>query len=239
MQKTFTIAKRELTCLFYSPIGYLVLGLFGLGVSWLFFRSFGPGKAAWLRDTFDWLIWLLILLTPAISMRSISEELSSGTIEPLMTAPVSDLQVIMGKWLGAMGFFILLLTPVLILALVLEWTSNPDWGPIFTGLLGLVLVGGLYMAIGVFASSITENQIIAFIVTVFIICVLTLATYFLGRESSFPTGVRQALNYININARYENFSKGLIEIGSVVYLGSGITLFLFLAVKLLESKRWR
>ncbi len=239
MYKTITIAKRELTCLFFSPIGYLVLGLFGLGVSWLFFRSFGPGQPATMRPTFNMMIWLLILLVPAISMRSVSEELASGTIEPLMTAPISDLQVIMGKWLGAMGFFLVLLAPVGILTVVLEMTANPDWGPILTGLLGLILVGGLYLAIGIFASATTENQIIAFILTIFVVCLITVATYFLATESAIPLWLRQAMHYINVNARYENFSKGLIEVSTLVYFLSGITLFLFMAVKLLESKRWR
>jgi len=239
MHKTLTIAKRELTALFFSPIAYVVLALFGLGVTLMFFASFGPGQPATMRTTFEGVVWLMILLVPAISMRLVSEELASGTVEPLMTAPVTDTQVIVGKWLGALTFFAVLLLPVAILIAVLEMTADPDWGPILTGLLGLLLVGGLYLAIGTFASSLTENQIIAFILTVFIICLLTIMTFFLARTTLLNVGMREAMLYLNVNARFENFSKGLIEVAALIYFASGIALFLFMAVKLLESKRWR
>src|SRR5512146_2606636 len=103
MRQALTIAKREFTSLFYSPIAYVVLGLFSLGVTLIFFMYFGSSSEATLRSTYDGVVWLLILLVPGISMRLISEEFRAGTIEPLMTAPVNDTQVVLGKWLGALG----------------------------------------------------------------------------------------------------------------------------------------
>lgn len=239
MNQTLAIAKRELTSLFYSPIAYVVLGLFALGTTLIFFTSFGPGQPATLRPTLEGVIWLMIFLVPAISMRLVSEEFRSGTIEPMLTAPVSDTQVVMGKWMGAMGFFGALLSPLVVLVLVLELTASPDFGPILSGLLGLVLVGGLYLAIGTFASAATQNQIIAFILTVFMICIFTIAMYFLPQATFIGAGLRQAMFYLNVNMQFEDFNKGLIDTSNFIYFVSGIALFLFLAVKLLESRRWR
>lgn len=239
MNQVLAIAKRELTSLFYSPIAYVVLGLFALGTTLIFFISFAPGQPAGLRPTLEGVVWLMIFLVPAISMRLISEELRSGTVEPLMTAPVSDVQVVTGKWLGAMGFFAALLTPLVVLVLVLEGVSDPDYGPLASGLLGLLLIGSLYLAIGTFASAATQNQIIAFMLTVFIICLFTVAMFFLAQASFIGPGLRQAMFYLNVNMQFEDFNKGLIDTSNFVYFASGTAVFLFLAVKMLESRRWR
>ena len=239
MHQTHTIAKRELTSLFYSPIAYVVLGIFALGTSLIFVQYFQPGLPASLRLTFNGLIWLMIFLVPAISMRLISEEFRTGTVELLLTSPVSDTQVIIGKWLGAMGFFATLLAPLLVLALVLELNASPDWGPILTGMFGLVLVAGLYLAIGTFASALTQNQIIAFLVTIFIICLMTIAMYFMPRAQWVPLGLSRAMLYINVNTQFDTFNKGLLALPNVIYFVSGIVLFLFMAIKTLESRRWR
>ena len=239
MNKTFTIARRELTSLFYSPIAYVVLGLFALGTTLIFFLSFAPGQPATLRATLEGVIWLMIFLVPAISMRLISEELRNGTIESLMTAPITDTQLILGKWCGAMGFFAALLIPLIVLVTVLEITASPDFGPIFSGLLGLTLVGGFYLAIGTFASAATQNQIIAFLLTIFVICIFTIAMYFLPQAAFISPGLRKAMFYLNVNMQFDDFNKGLIDTSNFVYFVSGIALFLFLAVKLIESRRWR
>ncbi|MEX2544030.1 MAG: ABC transporter permease [Phycisphaeraceae bacterium] len=234
-----TIARRELAGLFYSPIAYVVLALFALGSTLFFVNEFTVGMQATLRTVYWWVVWLLMFLVPAISMRLVSEEFRGGTIEPLMTAPVSDAQVIVGKWLGAMGFVLVLLSPLLLHAAVLEMTASPDRGPILTGLIGLALVGGLYLAIGIFASATTQNQIIAFLLTVFAISLLTFGMYFLPRAAFVGPGLRQAMYYLNVNGQFEDFNKGLIDTSNFVYFVTGIGLFLFLAVKVLESRRWR
>ncbi|MFA9480175.1 ABC transporter permease [Phycisphaerales bacterium AB-hyl4] len=234
-----TIARRELSSLFFSPIAYVVLALFTVGAALIFFTSFGQGAHATMRPTFEGVVWLLIFLAPAISMRLISDEFRSGTIEPLMTAPLNDMQVILGKWLGAMGFYLALLLPLVVLAIVLEIHAAPDRGPIVTGLIGLVLVGGLYMAIGIFASATTQNQIIAFLATVFIISLLTFLMFFLPRAGWVMPELRDAMFYLNVNGQFSDFNRGLIDLSNFAYFVTGIALFLFLAVKVLESKRWR
>ena len=240
MKQVINIARRELSGMFFSPIGYLVLGLFTAGATLLFFLDFQPHTSADLRSTFGAIVFLLILIAPAISMRLVSEELHTGTIEPLMTAPVTDTEVILGKWLGAMVYFtFLLIAPLAVLLTVLEIYASPDYGPIFTGLLGLLLVGGFYLAIGTFASATSENQIIAVMVTVFIICMFTLLTSVLGGVYWLSPEIREVVYYLNVNLQYQDFSKGLIDTSNLVYFISGTALFLFFAVLLLQSKRWR
>ncbi len=233
------IARRELSSLFFSPIAYVVLGLFSLGTSLIFLMSYAPGQPASMRPTFDGVIWLMIFLVPAISMRLISEELRSGTIELLMTSPINDTQVVVGKWLGAMGFLMALMLPLLILVGVLQLTARPDYGPIVTGFIGLLLVGGLYLAIGTFASAISQNQIISFLLTVFVICMLTFVLFFLPQAAFVRDEWRGFMYHLNVNMQFDNFNKGLIDWPNLVYFISLIGLFLFLAVQLVQSKRWR
>ena len=238
MSNTLSIARRELSSFFYSPIAYVVMCVFVLLAGLMFLLDvFAPGGPASMRRLFFWLVWILIAIAPAISMRLLAEELRSGTIETLMTSPVTDLQVVVGKWLGAVGFFAVLLAPTLFYVLLLAIWGDPDYGPIFTGYLGMLLVGGLYMAIGAFASVLTRNQIIAFLLTVFVILMVTVVPYFL--RGFLPGGWSEAMYYVNINEQYEDFSKGLIDTSNFVYFFSGIGLFLTLAIKALESRRWR
>jgi ABC-2 type transport system permease protein len=239
MRQTLTIARRELSSLFFSPVAYLVLGVFGFGATLIFLLSFGAGLPASMRTTYEGIIYLLILLAPAISMRLFAEEYRSGTIETLMTSPISDTQVVIGKWLGAMGFFVALLIPVGVLALVLASNSRPDWGPILTGALGLLLVGGLYLAIGAFASATTQNQIIAFIVSGLIILMLSMGMLFLARSTYLSPWWRDIVSYLWINNQADDFNKGIIDSSKVVYFVTGTAFFLFLSVKVLESRRWR
>jgi len=225
--------------LFCSPIGYVVMGLFSVIITMVFFRFYQPQAPATLRPTLEFVVWALIFLAPAISMRSISEEYSNGTVELLLTSPISDAQVVMGKWLGALGFFaVLTFAPLMILLFLLMTTSNPEWGPIFTQLLGLLLVGGLYLAIGIAASAGTQNQIIAFLVTVTIVGMVTFGMMLLTTVFD-QAWIKQTLFYLWINNQFEEFNKGVIDTSSLVYFLSGISLFLFIAVKLVESRRWR
>ena len=241
MNHVLTIAKRELTSLFFSPVAYVVLGLFGFGASFLFLNQFGPGVHAQMRGLFWSVLWLMVLLVPAISMRLLSEEFRAGTIEPLMTSPVSDAQVVLGKWLGALGFFLALLVPLCVLVVVLEFNADPDMGPILVGLLGLLMVGALYLAIGTFASAITQNQIIAFLVTCFIILLFSPLTNLVTNAkwlADYP-GIREGIFHVNVFGQFEDFSKGIVDLSRVVFFLSGTGLFLFLATMTLQSRRWR
>jgi ABC-2 type transport system permease protein len=238
MTHTLTIARREFASFYLSPVAYIVMCPFILFAALLFMLfQFRPDQPAEMRQVFFWLVRLLVLITPAVSMRLITDELRSGTIETLMTSPVSDIAVVLGKWLGALGFFATLLLPTLAFVIVLEIWSNPDYGPILSGYIGLMLVGGLYLAIGVFASVLTRNQIVAYLITIFIILFFIIVTYFLPRF--LPPTYGELTYYLNFNEQYESFAKGLIDTSTIVYFLSGIALFLVLAVKALETRKWR
>jgi len=241
MTQTLTIARRELTNLFYSPVGYVVLGLFAIATSLIFLLWFSPDQPASMQISNWWVVWFMIFLLPATSMRLLSEEYRSGTIETLMTAPISDTQVIVGKWLGAMGFMLALSAPLWAQVLVVELAGNPDWGPIRTGFLGLLLVGSLYLAIGTFASAATANQINAFLLTVAVISVFTFVTLFLPRVRFIQDidALREAMYFANINSQFDDFNRGLIDTSNVMFFVSGTALFLFFAVLILQSRRWR
>ena len=239
MNQTLTIAKRELTSLFFSPVAYLVLGVFSFVATGFFVKFFGPGAPAEMRYEFQWMVWLLVLLVPAISMRLISEEIRAGTIEMLMSSPITDTHIILGKWLGATGFFLVLLLPLVVHVAVLEMTAEPDYGPIFTGMLGLILVGGLYMAIGLTLSALTDSQLIAFLLTVLVAGFFSIGMYLLGSAAWLPPAAKQAMFYVNIHQQFEDFAKGLIDTSNFVFFISGIALFLFIAVQVLQSRRWR
>jgi ABC-2 type transport system permease protein len=239
MNTTLAIAKRELTSLFVSPTAYLVIGIFAFVTSAFFMAFFAPGQPAEMRRVYEVVVWLLVFLAPAVSMRTVSEELATGTIELLMTAPVSDTQIVLGKWLGAMGFFLAMLSPLLAHVVVLAFTASPDYGPIFTGLLGLVLIGGLYLAIGVFVSTLTDSQLVAFLLTTLITGLLAIGVYFFAFIDGLPGWARDTLGHLNITEHFAAFAKGLIDASNLVYFLSGTALFLFLGVKLLESRRWR
>jgi len=171
-------------------------------------------------------------------MRLISEELRLGTIEPLMTCPVADWEVVFGKWLAALGFFVAMLSPTILFVLLLEIYSNPEYGPILCGYLGLLLVGALYLSFGLLASTLWSSQILAYLVALFFWLfywgVTTMLPQFLGGERA------DLLFWLNINNRFSNdFAKGVLDTSSIVYFLSGTVFFLVAAVKVLESRRWR
>lgn len=239
MKSTLTIAKRELTALFYSPVAYLVWAVFALVTGLLFWAVFETGQVADMRIVYSATVGLLALVAPAISMRSFADESKSGSIELLMTSPVRDWQLVLGKWLGALAFLVILLLPLAVQAGLLGYFADPDWGPIGAGLVGLILVGGLYLAIGVFVSSLTSSQLIALLVTILITGMLTLGLYALSQASWLPTELRPAVFYLNVNQQYRDFAKGLIDTSHFVFFLSTAALFLFLAVRGVESRRWR
>lgn len=239
MNAIVTLARRELTGLFASPIAWVVLALFALGTGLVFAVGFGPGRPATMATTFDATVWLLVFLAPAVSMRLISEEIARGTLERLVTSPVTDTQIVLGKWLASLVFLGLLLTPLAVQIGVLFWSGSPDPGPLLGGLLGVVLVGALYLAVGIFASTATESQVVAFLLAAFVIGALTFLFFFLPESGWLPARVRAAVLYANVNRQFGAFNRGVIDTASVFYFVSMTGLFLFFAVKLLESRRWR
>ncbi len=235
--------RRELRAYFFSPLAYVVLSFFLLvsGVIFIILVSQlnnpasggGPPLGFFFQTT--WL--LLLLIVPVLTMRLISEELRSGSIEVLMTAPVTEAQVVGGKFLAALTFYGFLWLPTVVYGLSISLYEKVDWGPVGSGYLGILLIGALLVSIGVFASATTRSQLLAAMITVALILLLFLVSVF----GSLTTNdlLKNALDYLNIWNHIEEFSSGILDTRRLVFYLSGTLFFLFLASRALEDKKWR
>src|ERR1700691_5677430 len=254
MRNVFTICAKELRSYFTSPIAYLLMALFGLIIGFFFYSAtayfviaglraqMGGGEQA--QNVGDGVIGPLmgnasvvgLFLIPLISMRLFAEEKRTGTIELLMTSPISDWEIILGKWLGAMTMYLCILgVSALNVALLFVW-GKPDWRPILTGYLGLILQGGTLLAIGTFISTTTKNHIIAGAATLSV-CLLLWVLSWVSSYNDAPWAA--AVAYCSILTHFEPFSKGIIDTKDVVFYVSAIFLGLFLTSRSLDSLRWR
>ena len=240
MRNVVAISQRELLSLFCSPIGYIVVAGFWLVTGAIAIwnaDAFGPGKPATLRDIFMWTPFILTIIVPAMSMRSISEEYRSGTFETLMTAPVSDTQVVLGKYLASLLFYVIMLAGTLIYPLLMQVFGNPDWGEVLAIYVGLLLLGVAFTAFSMFASSLTRDQAVAWILGAMPLMLLILSVYSLVRR--FEGWQREVLQQVNVMGRFGEFARGQVGTGDVVFFLATAALFLFLTVKVVESRRWR
>lgn len=239
MGATLTVAWREYASFFRSSIGWLVIALYlFLSGLWFAYDSITPGQPASMRALFSVSQWLLLIVAPAISMRLLSEELRSGTIEPLMTAPISDWHIVIGKYLAALAFLITMLLPTLVHVGVIELLASPDYGPIIAGYLGLVLVGACYLAVGLFFSSLTRNQIVAFLSTLFFFMVLVFISS-PNVAALVDEPFRSLLFGLSINLRIADFAKGVFDTSHAAFFLAFVVLFVVLSVVGVESRRWR
>jgi len=239
MRNTVAIMQRELLSLFFSPIGYIVIAGFLLltGIIVLVTDSFGPGKPATLRAVFDFTPYVLTIIIPAITMRAISEEYRNGTIESLMTAPVSDSELVLGKFAAAVVFYAIMLGATLVYLVMMAMFGNPDVGASLSSYLGLFLLGVAFLGVGIFTSSLTSNQIVAWIVgCVPLMLFVWFAGFIVGRVHG---GLRSVLQRVNVMRHLDQFNRGLVTTESVVFLVGTAVLFVFLAIKVVESRRWR
>ncbi|MCA9310516.1 MAG: ABC transporter permease subunit [Phycisphaerales bacterium] len=232
------IAKREWGTYFRTSIGWVVIALYLLlcGI-WISASTIRPGEPSTLRVFFTMSQALLLMVAPAISMKLISEELRTGTIEPLMTSPVSDWHIIVGKYIGGLLFLLTMFAPTLLYVALLEVIAAPDYGPILSGYLGLFLLGMLYVAVGLFMSSLTENQIVSFLATLFFF----LLVWFITSRGAQYIGppLDQRLYALSPYTRIDDFAKGVIDTGHIVFFLAASAWFVVAAVITLESRRWR
>ena len=189
-----------------------------------------------LRPLLGFASTITLFLLPLITMRLIAEEKRTGTIELLLTSPVTDIEIILGKWLGALVLYLCVLAMSMINVAMLFIWSKPDWKPLLVGYLGLILQGACLLAIGTFISTTTRNQIVAGGVTFFVCLLLWLMSWYTNNETS---PILQGLNYISIVTHMENFQKGLIDLKDVVFYFSMIFFALFMTHRAMESLRWR
>ncbi|HEX7180628.1 MAG TPA: ABC transporter permease subunit [Thermoanaerobaculia bacterium] len=243
MKAVWATLTRELRAYFFSPLAYVVLFFFLVvnGVIFVNLVGFlvdprsagGPPLGFFFRS-----VWLmLILLAPVLTMRLISEELRSGSIEVLMTAPVTEGQVVTGKYLAALTFYAFLWLPTLAYAAIVANYSDVDWGPVAAGYLAVVGIGALFLAVGVFASSMTRSQLVAAMISVALLFLLFLIGMF--EELLNNQTAKQVLGYINLWSHIDELAKGIVDTRRLVYYISASLFFLFLASRALEDRKWR
>ena len=256
MSNILAIAHKELKAYFSSPIAYIVIGLWALMYGYFFVAilsffvrqsmqmgQFGmQGAQAMnvnqqlIRPLLQNVLILILFLMPMVTMRAYAEEKRSGTIELLLTSPLTDFQIIVGKFLGAMALYGVMLAVTLIHLGLLFAYGRPEWKPIVTAYIGLLLMGGCFIATGLFISSLTRNQIVAGMVTFAVFLMLWIITW-IGSFSG-PT-VDKLTQYLSIVDHYDDFGKGVLDTTHLVYYVSFITFGLFLTAKSVDSERWR
>lgn len=235
MEKIKTIIKKELKSYFDSAMAYIIIVVFVGLLGWFFTSSLFLANLATLRSFFETAPFLLLFFGPAITMRLISEEKKSGTIELLTTKPIEDYEIIIGKFLAAWFLFIIALLPTLIYYFTVTILGNIELGPVVGGYLGLILVGGVFIAIGIFGSTLTENQVVAFIISflfVFILFILDKILFFV------PGFLASILEYLSIDYHFSNIARGVIDTRDLIYYISAIILMLYLSTVVLSKRRW-
>lgn len=245
MGRLWAIAAREYGSFFRVPLGWVVIALFlflsGLVFS---FRMLNPGEPASMREFFATWWSLLIVIAPAISMRLLSEELRAGTVEPLLTSPVSELAVVAGKYLAAVGFLVTALLPTLAYVWLLSMLARPDLGPVLAGYLGILLLGMLYLAVGTLLSTLTSSQTLAFLSTLFVLVAIEFVLTAVEAVAA-QMGVTikppwdQLLLGLSANARLGDFAKGVIDTSHVVFFLAASLWFVVMAAVVLRMRRWR
>ena len=251
---TLTICRKELNSYFRSPIAYGVMAFFGLISGYFFYVAIvffvqasiqssiqGQGQPMSvneqvIRPIFSNISVIGLFLIPMITMRLFAEEKRTGTIELLVTSPIRDLEIIMGKWLAAMALYAVMLGVSLVSMATLFLYGRPDWRPMAVGYLGLLLQGGCLLAIGTFISTCTKNQIVAGVAS-FSVCLLLWVLQWVSEFNT--TAVGQVISYLSVLAHFDSFAKGVLDSKDIIYYLSAIFIGLFLTARSLESLRWR
>jgi len=248
-----TIAGKELRGYFNSPIAWMLMGFFALIFGYMynvyleyFVRQsmqtqFGGGQTTnvntdMIRPLLAQASVVVLFLLPMVTMRTYSEEKRSGTIELLLTSPVTDLEITLGKFLGAVAMYLGFMAVVFVYILALFGLGSPEWKPILSGFAGLVLLGASFISVGLFISSTTKNQVVAGAATFAVLLLLWIINW----SSSNATGIwADVLNYLSVTSHFDDFGKGVIDTTHVVYYVSFIAFGLFLTLKSVDTERWR
>ena len=264
MSNILAIAQKEIRAYLGSPIAYVVIGLFAVifgvfyyaildwfvkqGMQMAMGMGMGPQSLnvnqQMIRPLLQNALVLLLFVIPIITMRLYAEEKRSGTIELLLTSPLTDAQILVGKFLGAFTLFgALLLVTAVYVALLFAYGS-PEWKPIVTSYIGLLLFGGCFIPVGMLVSSLTKNQIVAAMVTFVMILLLWVIDWLSSSASGLfgPTVgpvVEEVLNYLSVTQHFDDFAKGVIDTKHVIFYLSFITFGLFLTARAVDSERWR
>jgi len=234
LNRVLTLAQKELYSYFYSPIAYVVMVIYLLFAGWFFFSRFFLFGELEMRAFFEMSPLLILFLAPAVTMRLLAEEVNTGSYEMLMTLPLTETQMLLGKLLAAVAFFGVLLGITLFYPLTLSTLGRLDWGPVITGYIGLFFLGTAYLSIGLFCSALTRNQIVAFILAFALGFALFLSDKFLAFLPSALVGV---FEYLGVEYHFQGFIRGILDSKDVLYFTS-LTVVAFFATRLvLERKK--
>ncbi len=254
MGNMLTLARKELAGYFASPIAYIVIGVFALLFGYFYYalvvffdrqsmqlQAFGPDQVVninelLIRPVLINVSIIVLFVLPMLTMRSYAEEKRSGTIELLLTAPLTDVQIVFGKFFGAMVLYAAMLSVTLIHIGILFWIGEPEWRPVATSYLGLLLMGGCFVAVGLLASSLTRNQIIAAVITFTVFLLLWVIDWIASFTG--PT-TQEILTYLSLTGHLEDFTLGILDTSHIVYYLSVIAFGLFLTVRSVDTERWR
>ena len=233
MRQVKNIFQKEFMAYFVSPIAYIVISIFLLVTGWFFFMVFFLYNQADLRDFFNLLPIIFSFVVPAVTMRLFSEELNIGSYEILLTLPVTPRDVILGKFLAGVAFIAAMLVPTLAYPITVSLLGQLDWGPVVGGYIGAVLLGAAFSAIGLFASSLTRNQIVAFIIGMAICFALTLIDKMLF---FLPQSLLGVFEYLGADFHFQNISRGIIDSRDILYFLSVSFVGLYGAHLAMEGK---
>jgi ABC-2 type transport system permease protein len=235
MNNSLTIFKKEIKSYFTSPVAYILIVVFLIITGWFFTSNLFVAGVITMRSVFDIIPFILLFYIPAISMRTFSEEKKSGTIELLLTKPLTDFDIVLGKFMSTVVFGAITLAPTLIYVISLKILGPVDFGAIISAYLGIVLMMGIYVSVGLFASSLTENQVVAFIISFLII----FALFMMNKVLIFiPAPLVSVIEYISSDYHFGSISRGVIDTRDIIYYFSGIIILLLLTRTSLESRKW-
>jgi len=236
MRNLKAIYIKEMKSYFNSPMAYIFLVIFAIINGYFFTRTFFLFNQSDMRSLFNIVPLVYLFFIPAITMSLIAREKNLGTMEVMSTLPLKDVDFVLGKFLSALSLVLIGLFVTLIhFFTLIQVGTNIDYGAVFTGYLGLALVGAVYSSIGTFASSITDNQVIAFIIGIFIVIIFFLMDKML---IFVPISISGIIQYLSIDYHLSNISRGVIDTRNLIYFGSVIGFFLFSTVRVLETRKW-
>jgi len=238
LKSIYTLFKKEIMAYFNSPIAYIYISVFLIVGNWIFFKTFFLSGELSMRAYFSLLPWIFLFMAPAITMRLWSEEKKSGTIEFLLTLPVSNWQLVIAKFFSAFVFLALNLALTLSIPYTLTQLGDLDLGPIIGSYLGALGLGAAYLSLGMFMSSLTKNQIVALILGITACFVF----FVIGQDfiiTGAPKVVAAFLSYLSVGWHFENITRGLIDTKDIFYYLSFSYFWLWLNVKVLEGRKWQ
>lgn len=240
MKNIFSIFKKELRSYFSSPIGFvfIIFYLLVANAFYFFVQDFFKQGQVSMRGYFAALPWIFLFFVPAITMRLWSEEKKMGTIELLLTMPIKEFEVVLGKFFASFTFLAITLLFSMSIPFTLLYLGKPDIGVIVGSYLGALFLGSAYLAIGLYISSLTENQVVAFIISLAIIFVLLLIGIAPGYLNSLGALV-SICEYVSLLSHFNNITRGVIDSRDVIYYSSVVVLFLYLNVKNIEARKWK